>query len=78
MDIHWLLHCTSQLFLDLCDQGVNACGTVRSNRKYYPKDLVVKVTEVERRYYDYRSSGPLLACFWRDEDNSLSEYHSCR
>ena len=40
---------SSQLFLDLYDQVVNACGTVRTNKKYYPK--------VERGYYDYKSSG---------------------
>ena len=39
----------------------------RENRKYYPKDLIVKATEVERGYYDYGSSGPLLACVWRDK-----------
>ena len=55
------------LFLDLYDKGVNACGTVRTNRKYYPQDLVVKATQVERGHYDYRSSGPLLACVWRDK-----------
>ena len=41
---------------------MNACGTVRTNRKYYPQ-----VTQVERGYYDYRSSGPLLASVWRDK-----------
>ena len=29
--------------------------------------MVVEATQVERGYYDYRSSGPLLACVWRDK-----------
>ncbi len=37
-------------------------------RKYYPKSLAaVKVKDVDRGYYDYMSSGPLLACVWRDK-----------
>ena len=46
------------LFLALYRKGVNASGTARANRKYYPKELDVKKGEVEQGYYDYRSSGP--------------------
>ena len=33
------------LFLALYDKGVNACGTVRPNRKYFPKDLKKKKSD---------------------------------
>ena len=55
------------LFLKLYDSGVNACGTARRSRKYFPTDLDVKVRDVDSGYYDYRSSGPLLACVWKDK-----------
>ena len=50
-----------ELFLSLYNKGVNAYGTARSNRKYYPNDLKVD-KRVSVGYYDFRSSGPLLAC----------------
>jgi len=53
------------LFVKLWTKGINACGTVRANRKHYPADLLVK--KVDRGYYDYRSLGPLLACVWMDK-----------
>ena len=53
------------LFVKLWTKGVNACGTVRANRKHYPADLLVQ--KVDRGYYDYRSIGPLLACVWMDK-----------
>ncbi len=52
-----------ELFLALYKKNVNACGTARSSRKYYPGDLVVAKT-VETGFYDYRSCGPILACVW--------------
>ena len=55
------------LFLSLYRKGVNACGTVRPNRKYFPQDLVVNKWDVDTGYYDYRSSGPLLATVWLDK-----------
>ena len=47
------------LFLTLYDMGVNACGTARKSRKFYPKEIDVSSSAVESGYYDYRSSGPL-------------------
>ena len=33
-------------FLSLYDKKVGACGTIRTNRKYYPKELVVSSSSV--------------------------------
>ncbi len=55
------------LFLTLYDNGVNACGSARKARKYYPPELDVSNSSVESGYYDYRSSEPLLACVWKDK-----------
>ena len=55
-----------QLFLSLYDKNVGACGTVRPNRKYYPKDLVVSASSVDRGFTDYRCSPPLVAWVWKD------------
>ena len=54
-----------KLFLRLYNKGVGACGTARYTRKYYPRDLVVPKSK-EKGHYDYRASGPLLACCWVD------------
>lgn len=67
-----------ELYLELYNRGVNACGTVRTNRRGYPKELVHKSkTGKERGFYDYRSKGPLLAVVWFDRRyiNFLSTLH---
>ena len=66
-----------RLFLSLYNKSVGACGTAGTNRKYYPKDLIVRSSSVERGYYDYRCSPPLLACVWKDKRiiNFLSTMH---
>ena len=45
---------SSRLFLSLYDKKVGACATFRTNRKYYPKELVVSASSVERGYTDHR------------------------
>ena len=55
------------LFLKLYDSGVNACGTARKTRKFYPSELDVTAKDVKSGYYDFRSRGPLLACVWKDK-----------
>ena len=55
-----------QLYLTLYKKGVNACGTARTNRKEFPKDLIKTSREKQRGYHDYRSNGPLLAVVWYD------------
>ena len=50
------------LFLHLYKNlGINACGTCRSNRIGFPKELVTKATKQNRGHYDYRSNGPIVA-----------------
>ena len=47
-----------ELYLELYKRGVNACGTVRTNRRGYPKELVHRSkTGKEKGFYDYRSKG---------------------
>ena len=55
------------LFIDLYQKGINACGTARKNRKFFPKELATVTNKVDAGYYDYRSSGPLLAMVWKDK-----------
>ena len=58
------------LFLKLYQNGINACGTARVNRKHYPAELAYKASEatkLDRGFYDYRACGPLLACAWKDK-----------
>ena len=65
------------LFLTLYNKKVLACGTARTNRKYYPKELRVKESGKERGWYDYLCSPPLLACVWKDRRiiNFLTTMH---
>ena len=65
------------LFLTLYDKKVQACGTARTHRRYYIKELAVSERGEERGWYDYRSSPPLLACAWKDKEisNFLSTMH---
>ena len=55
-----------ELFLALYNKEVNACGTARQNRKFFPSELKVD-RNVIAGYYDFRSSGPLLATVWKDK-----------
>lgn len=56
-----------QLYFTLYKKGINAYGTVQTNRKEFPYELVRRKGErFDRGYYDYRSNGPLLGAFWVD------------
>ena len=55
-----------QLSLTLYKKGVNTCGTSRTNRKGFPKDLIKTKREKQQGYHDYQSNGPLLAVVWYD------------
>ncbi len=68
------------LFLKLYQNGINCCGTARTNRKHYPAELTYKASEAtkfDRGFYDYRACGPLLACAWKDKKiiNFLTTKH---
>ena len=56
---------SAKLFLTLYNKGIGACGTARYTRKHFPRDLVVPKSK-NKGHYDYRASGPLLACCWVD------------
>ena len=55
------------LFYTLGKKGIGCCGTVMSNRKHFPKEIVTKATRHNRGEYDYRSIGSLLAIVWIDK-----------
>ena len=65
-DITQITFTSAILYPILCDQGINACGTTRSNRKLFPKKLVTFNTGNNRGHYDCRSNGPILDTFWID------------
>ena len=45
--------------------GINCFGTVRTNRRGFPKELI-KRDKPDRGYYNYFGNGPLLAAAWYD------------
>ena len=57
------------------------CGTIRNNRKGYPKALVqspANLKRMERGAFDWLMCGPLLASYWKDNRivYYLSSYHA--
>lgn len=57
------------------------CGTIRTNRKGYPKALIKSAAEqrrLARSAYDWMMCGPLLASFWKDNRivYYLSSFHA--
>ena len=59
------------LFLELERRGILACGTVRSNRKFLPKEIVDQQNEQAKRLKRgdslFRQSGNLVCCTWKDK-----------
>ena len=55
------------LYFTLAGKGIGACGTARSNRKNFPKELITKATVHNRGKYDYRCNGCLLGLIWVDK-----------
>lgn len=50
-------------------QNTYLCGTVRANRKFFPKDMVRSTREANRMARggsDWRQSGELVATVWKD------------
>ena len=54
-----------EVYLELYKRGINCCGTVRTNRQGFPKELI-KQDKPDRGYYNYLSNGLLLAAAWYD------------
>lgn len=59
------------LFLELEEKGVLACGTVRGNRKYLPKEIVnakdQQVKTLARGESLFRQCGNLVCVTWKDK-----------
>ena len=56
------------LFTSLLDDGIYACGTFRTNRKWFPRDLLpfTKAGLPTRGDYRWRQDGNLVAMVWQD------------
>lgn len=55
------------LFQTLYSNKTYACGTIRSNRKYFPKDLLSEANSMGRGKYVYRQCDNLVATVWKDK-----------
>ena len=59
------------LFLELERRSILACGTVRGNRKFLPKEIVDQKNEQVKRLKRgdslFRQSGNLICCTWKDK-----------
>lgn len=61
-----------QLGLDLLNNGLFLCGTLRSNRKHLPKDLSVKERSAERRDSKYFFRDNITVVKWHDNKEVLA------
>ncbi|XP_062620039.1 piggyBac transposable element-derived protein 4-like [Saccostrea cucullata] len=66
-----------QLLLDLHVRGILACGTVRSNRKGLPKELLPARINLEKHVYKVDQNDSLTFCVWKDTKPVLvlSNFH---
>lgn len=71
-------------FLELETKKVLACGTIKANRKGFPKDIVITPAmekRMNRGDYIWRSHGSLVAMAWYDKrpvyynDNLIPTIH---
>jgi hypothetical protein len=74
-------YASPQLADYLFSRDTYLCGTVRTNRKGFPKPLVKSLAEqrrLERGDFDWLMCGPLLASFWKDNRiiYYLSTFHA--
>jgi len=70
---------TSRTLLeDLSHRGIQAAGTVRSNRKGLPADLLPKAIRLQKHQYKVAQDNQLTFCNWMDTKNVLvlSNFHS--
>ena len=54
------------LLAKLLDQGTYACGTIRTHRKQYPKDISEEAKRLRRGEFLFRQSGNIVAVAWKD------------
>ena len=56
------------LFTSLLEDGIYACGTFRTNRKWFPRDILpfTKAGFPTRGDYKWRQDGNLVATVWQD------------
>lgn len=66
------------LFSTLLDRGTYACGTVRSNRKQFPKEMVEQVKSQPRGEHVFRQCGNLVATAWKDNKPVTMMSTSCQ
>ena len=62
---------------DLHTQGVLACGTVRTNRKGLPKQLLPKQLKLNKHEFKVAQKDELTFCVWQDTKAVcvLSNFH---
>jgi len=65
------------LYSYLCVHGIHACGTVQTNRKFFPKQLILPKKELQRGQHKYLCSDNISAVVWYDRRPIyfLSTYH---
>ncbi|KAL7406584.1 hypothetical protein ABVT39_022659 [Epinephelus coioides] len=67
-----------ELFQDMKSKGLNACGTVRANRKGLPKNkMLTKQTSLGKHEFKVAQKDDLTFCVWQDTKAVmvLSNYH---
>ena len=82
-DKHHQVYCDNYftsvpLFSTLLDRGTYACGTIRSNRKYFPKEMLVGVKSLSRGDHVFRQCGNLVATVWKDSKPVTLMSTSCQ
>ena len=55
-----------ELLQDLHTRGVMACGTVHTNRKGLPKELLPKQLKLNKYEYKVAQKDELTFCVWQD------------
>ena len=62
------------LFTDLLEENIMAVGTVRTNRKGFPRDLA-QVKLKEQGECEMRQNGELVATAWKDKKQVIIFNH---
>ena len=69
-----------QLFQILLSKGFYAVGTTRHNRRYFPKELLDEVKDLERGKWVWRQHGQMVCFSWMDKKpvNLLSTFNDAK